>query len=122
MTHRRFIYVLPQGSDIAPVVAEARGWLDALGMADDVALHATTGIWAQSFGLDWREDMHRPAIVIGSSEVLASKALNRAFGVGSSPNRIAARGRPRRSSGSPRSRGSAARPSRRGSRSFPRPT
>jgi CRISPR-associated endonuclease/helicase Cas3 len=79
---RRFIYVLPQGSDIAPVVGEARGWLDALGVADEVALHAPMSVGAQSFGPDWRADMHRPAIVIGTSEVLVSKALNRAFGVG----------------------------------------
>src|SRR6266568_4841294 len=82
MTPRRFIYVLPQGSDVAPVVAEARGWLDALGIADEVALHVSMSVGAQSFGPDWREDPHRPAIVIGTSEVLVSKALNRAFGVG----------------------------------------
>src|SRR5260370_36629128 len=82
MTPRRVIYMLPQGSDVAPVVAEVRGWLNALGIADEVALHVSMSIGAQSFGLDWREDMHRPAIVIGTSEVLVSKALNRAFGVG----------------------------------------
>jgi CRISPR-associated endonuclease Cas3-HD len=81
-TPRRFIYVLPQGSDVAPVVAEVRGWLDELAIADQVALHVAMGSWALSAGLDWREDPHRPAIVIGTSEVLASKALNRAFGVG----------------------------------------
>jgi CRISPR-associated endonuclease Cas3-HD len=81
MTPRRFIYALPRGSDVAPVVAEARGWLDALGITDKVALHVSMSVGAQSFGLDWREDMHRPAIVIGTSEMLVSKALNRAFGV-----------------------------------------
>jgi CRISPR-associated endonuclease Cas3-HD len=81
-TPRRFIYALPQGSDVAPVVAEVRGWLDELGVAAEVALHVAMGSWALSAGLDWREDPHRPAIVIGTSEVLVSKALNRAFGVG----------------------------------------
>jgi hypothetical protein len=79
---RRFIYVLPQGSDLAPAVGEARDWLESLGLADEVGLHATNGVWAQSSGPDWRVDMHRPAIVIGTSEALLSKALNRAFGVG----------------------------------------
>lgn len=79
---RRFIYALPQGSDVAPVVAEVRGWLGELAIAGEVALHVAMGSWARSDGLDWREDPHRPAIVIGTSEVLVSKALNRAFGVG----------------------------------------
>lgn len=79
---RRFIYALPQGSDVAPLVAEVRGWLDGLGVAGEVALHVAMGSWALSAGPDWREDPHRPAIVIGTSEVLVSKALNRAFGVG----------------------------------------
>jgi CRISPR-associated endonuclease Cas3-HD len=79
---RRFIYALPQGSAVAPVVAEARGWLDELAIAGKVALHVAMGSWALSYGLDWREDPHRPAIVIGTSEVLVSKALNRAFGAG----------------------------------------
>jgi hypothetical protein len=79
--HRRFIYMLPQGSDVAPAVAQARGWLDELGVASEVALHVSTSAGERSFGLDWRMDLHRPAIVIGTSEMLVSKALNRAFGV-----------------------------------------
>jgi len=39
------------------------------------------GIWAWSSGPDWRADMHRPAIILGTSEFLVSKALNRALGV-----------------------------------------
>jgi CRISPR-associated endonuclease/helicase Cas3 len=74
--------MLPQGSDVAPVAAQARGWLDALGIADEVALHVAMNVGAQSSGRDWREDLHRPAIIIGTSEMLVSKALNRAFGVG----------------------------------------
>jgi hypothetical protein len=74
------MYALPQGSAVEPVVAEVRGWLDRLGLADEVGVHVAMGIWAASHGLDWREDMHRPAVVIGTAEVLVSKALNRAFG------------------------------------------
>jgi len=31
---------------------------------------------------DWREDMHRPAIVVGTVDSLVSKALNRGYGIG----------------------------------------
>jgi CRISPR-associated endonuclease Cas3-HD len=79
---RRFVYVLPQGSDIGPAAGEARDWLESLGLVGEVGLHATNGVWAQSSGPDWRADMHRPAIVIGTSQALVSKALNRAFGAG----------------------------------------
>ena len=82
-TPRRLMYALPQGSVVEPVVAQVRGWLDRLGLADEVGVHVATGIWAISHGPDWRADMHRPAVVIGTTEVLVSKALNRAFGVGS---------------------------------------
>jgi CRISPR-associated endonuclease/helicase Cas3 len=82
-TPRRLIYALPQGSVVEPVVAQVRGWLDRLGLADEVGVHVAMGIWAVSHGPDWRADMHRPAVVIGTTEVLVSKALNRAFGVGS---------------------------------------
>ena len=81
-TPRRLIHALPQGTVVEPAVAQVRGWLDRLGLADEVGVHVAMGIWAQSHGPDWREDMHRPAVVIGTAEVLVSKALNRAFGVG----------------------------------------
>ena len=30
----------------------------------------------------WRLDMHRPAIVVGTVDSLVSKALNRGYGIG----------------------------------------
>src|SRR5215469_1043298 len=79
---RRLVYAMPQGSVVEPVVSDVRAWLDQLGLADAVALHVAMGTWAESQGSDWREDMHRPAIIVGTSEVLVSKALMRGFGVG----------------------------------------
>jgi HD domain len=79
---RRLIYALPQGAVVEPVAAAVRGWLAQLGLADQVGLHLSMGMWAATEGPDWREDMHQPAIVIGTAEYLVSKALVRAFGVG----------------------------------------
>ena len=80
---RRLVYALPRGAVVEPVAAAVRGWLAQLGLADQVGLHLSMGTWAATEGPDWREDMHRPAIVIGTAEYLVSKALVRAFGVGS---------------------------------------
>ena len=79
-TPRRLIWALPQGSLLEPVSAEIRGWLASLELTEHVALHVVTGARAENVG-DWREDAHRPAIVVGTVDMLLSKALNRGFGV-----------------------------------------
>jgi hypothetical protein len=79
---RRLIYALPQGSVVEPVAAEVRDRLARLELGDSVGLHVTMGSYSLSAGPDWREDMHQPAIVIGTTEYLVSKALNRALGLG----------------------------------------
>jgi CRISPR-associated endonuclease/helicase Cas3 len=79
-TPRRLIWALPQGALLEPVSAEIRGWLANLELADHVALHVVTGARGENVG-DWREDAHRPAIVVGTVDMLLSKALNRGFGV-----------------------------------------
>jgi hypothetical protein len=79
---RRLIYALPQGSVVEPAAAEVRDWLARLELGDSVGLHVTMGSYSLSSGPDWREDMHQPAIVIGTAEYLASKALNRGLGLG----------------------------------------
>jgi CRISPR-associated endonuclease/helicase Cas3 len=80
-TPRRLIYVLPQRGLTEMAVANTRAWLENLGLADQVALHVPMGAQAQSRG-DWRQDMHRPAIIIGTADVLLSKALVRPYGTG----------------------------------------
>lgn len=79
-TARRLIWALPRGSLLEPAAAEIRGWLAALELTEEVALHVVAGVRAESTG-DWREDMHRPAIVVGTVDTLVSKALNRGYGV-----------------------------------------
>src|SRR6266699_1416719 len=80
-TPRRLIYALPQRSLVEQVAGEASRWLDRLGLADKVALHVVMG-GEGATQWQWRRDMHRPAIVIGTVDSLVSKALNRGYGIG----------------------------------------
>ena len=76
-TPRRLVYALPQRSLTEQVSGQAREWLANLGLADEVALYVAMGARWQTQG-EWREDLHKPAIVVGNTDVLASKALLRA--------------------------------------------
>ena len=80
-TPRRLVYALPQRSLVDQVAGECRKWLASLGLADQVALHVVMGGVKASLG-EWREDMHKPAIVVGTVDSLVSKALNRGYGIG----------------------------------------
>jgi CRISPR-associated endonuclease/helicase Cas3 len=80
-TPRRLVYALPQRSLPEQVAGEARKWLLNLGLTEQVALHVPMSGAEGSRG-NWREDMHRPAIVVGTVDSLVSKALNRGYGVG----------------------------------------
>jgi CRISPR-associated endonuclease/helicase Cas3 len=80
-TPRRLVYALPQRSLTEHVASEVARWMANLGLADLVALHVPTGVSGQS-QRQWRLDMHKPAIVIGTADTLVSKALNRGFGLG----------------------------------------
>jgi CRISPR-associated endonuclease/helicase Cas3 len=80
-TPRRLVYALPQRALVEQVARQAREWLANLGLADRVALHVVLGGRGESAG-EWREDMHEPAILIGTADSLVSKSLNRGYGVG----------------------------------------
>jgi CRISPR-associated endonuclease/helicase Cas3 len=80
-TPRRLVYALPQRSLVDQVAIETRAWLDRLGFAEKVALHVVMGGRGETQG-DWRENMHQPAIVVGTVDSLVSKALNRGYGLG----------------------------------------
>jgi CRISPR-associated endonuclease/helicase Cas3 len=80
-TPRRLVYALPQRSLVDQVAGETRKWLANLGLAEQVALHVVMGGRGETQG-EWREDMHRPAIVVGTVDSLVSKALNRGYGIG----------------------------------------
>ncbi len=80
-TPRRLIYALPQRSLVEQVAEETSKWLKQLGLTEQVALHVVMGGEGKS-QWQWRQDMHRPAIVIGTVDSLVSKALNRGYGIG----------------------------------------
>jgi CRISPR-associated endonuclease/helicase Cas3 len=85
-TPRRLVYALPQRSLVEQVAGEVAGWLerlDQVGLADNVALHVVMG-GERASQRQWRVDMHRPAIVVGTVDSLVSKALNRGYGIGRS--------------------------------------
>jgi CRISPR-associated endonuclease/helicase Cas3 len=80
-TSRRLVYALPQRAVLDEVAGLVHGWLDNLGLTDEVALHVVLGDRGSGLG-DWRENMHQPAILVGSAETLVSKALLRGHGIG----------------------------------------
>jgi len=80
-TPRRLIYALPQRSLVEQVANDAQRWLDSLDLVDEVALHVVMGGEGAS-QRQWRIDMHRSAMVIGTVDSLVSKALNRGYGIG----------------------------------------
>ena len=80
-TPRRLVYALPQRSLVEQVAGDAAKWLANLGLADQVALHVVMGGAGES-QRQWRLDMHKPAIVVGTVDSLVSKALNRGYGIG----------------------------------------
>ena len=81
VTPRRLVYALPQRAVLDEVADSVRTWLANLGLTERVALHVVLGDRGASAG-DWRENMHRPAIVVGTVDTLVSKALNRGYGLG----------------------------------------
>jgi CRISPR-associated endonuclease/helicase Cas3 len=82
-TPRRLVYALPQRSLVEQVASEAGKWLANLDLSKDVALHVVMGglADAKESQWQWRTDMHKPAIVVGTVDSLVSKALNRGYGI-----------------------------------------
>jgi CRISPR-associated endonuclease/helicase Cas3 len=78
---RRLVYALPQRSLVEQVAGEAERWLGNLGLTGQVAVHVVMGGEGKTQG-DWRQNMHQPAIVVGTVDSLVSKALNRGYGIG----------------------------------------
>jgi CRISPR-associated endonuclease/helicase Cas3 len=78
---RRLVYALPQRSLVEQVAGQVGQWLANLGLDGQVALHVVMG-GAGETQRQWRMDMHRPAIVVGTVDSLVSKALNRGYGIG----------------------------------------
>jgi CRISPR-associated endonuclease/helicase Cas3 len=79
-TPRRLIFALPQRTLVEQVAGEVGRWLANLNLGDRVALHLVMGGEGRT-QREWRLEMHRPAIVVGTIDSLVSKALNRGYGI-----------------------------------------
>ncbi|MFE9427539.1 CRISPR-associated endonuclease Cas3'' [Kitasatospora sp. NPDC006697] len=72
-TPRRLVYVLPTGALAAETAGRIAGWLGRLGLEEQVGLHVLAGAGAQEGG--WRRRPERTAILVGTQDLLLSRAL-----------------------------------------------
>lgn len=77
---RRLVYALPQRSLVEQVAGEVAKWLTRLDLAEQVQLHVVMGGEGKTQS-DWRREMYKPAIVVGTVDSLVSKALSRGYGI-----------------------------------------
>ena len=78
-TPRRLVYCLPMRVLVEQTRDRVVRWLDALGLSDEIGVHVLMG------GEDVEEwDLHpeREAILIGTQDMLLSRALNRGYAMG----------------------------------------
>ncbi|MEU8517649.1 CRISPR-associated endonuclease Cas3'' [Kitasatospora sp. NPDC048722] len=76
-TPRRLVLVLPRHSLADQTFGRISGWLERLGLTDEVGLHLLAGAAAQEGG--WRRAPERSAILVGTHDVLLSRALMRGY-------------------------------------------
>lgn len=76
-TPRRLVYVLPLHSLAEQTFVRVGEWLDRLGCAEEVGLHLLAGESARD-GV-WRRHPERVAILVGTVDMLLSRALMRGF-------------------------------------------
>ena len=77
-TPRRLVYCLPMRTLVEQTVERAGRWLEALGMSDQVALVTLMGGQPDT---EWYLDPERPTIIVGTQDMLISRALNRGYGM-----------------------------------------
>lgn len=77
-TPRRLVYCLPMRVLVEQTRDEAEKWLERLGLKEQVKVHVLMG------GEDpdeWDLDPEKPALIIGTQDMLLSRALNRGYGM-----------------------------------------
>lgn len=78
-TPRRLIYALPQRSLVDQIAGQIETWLEALGLRDVVGLHVIMG-GRSAGGKPWRGTPDAESILVGTIDMITSKALVRAYG------------------------------------------
>ena len=79
-TPRRLVYCLPMRTLVEQTVERIKGWIGNLGMADEVGAVTLMGGEPPT---QWYLHPEKPFIIVGTQDMLLSRALNR--GYGSSP-------------------------------------
>ena len=75
---RRLVYCLPMRTLVEQTRDAAQLWLDALNLSNEVGVHVLMG---GTMSNDWDEYPERDAILIGTQDMLLSRALNRGYGM-----------------------------------------
>ncbi len=78
-TPRRLVYCLPMRVLVEQTRDEVWKWLNNLGMVEKVAIHCLMG---GEDADEWDLDPEKPAFLIGTQDMLLSRALNRGYGMG----------------------------------------
>lgn len=72
------VFCLPLRVLVEQVESHVHGWLDRLGLAEEVLLHVAMGGRERPGDL-WRRHPERDAVVLGTVDMLLSRALNRGY-------------------------------------------
>ena len=78
-TPRRLVYCLPMRTLVEQTVERVEKWLSRLKMTDDVGVITLMGGEPRS---EWYLHPEKPFIVVGTQDMLLSRALNRGYGMG----------------------------------------
>ncbi|MDE2718975.1 MAG: CRISPR-associated helicase Cas3', partial [Chloroflexota bacterium] len=78
-TPRRLVYCLPMRTLVEQTVERVGCWLERLGMKDDVGVVKLMGGEPRT---QWYLHPEKPFIVVGTQDMLLSRALNRGYGMG----------------------------------------
>ena len=78
-TQRRLAYCLPMRTLVEQTAARVGDWLENLDMADDVGVVTLMGGEPRT---QWYFEPEKPFIIIGTQDMLLSRALNRGYGMG----------------------------------------
>lgn len=75
---RRLVYCLPMRTLVEQTARNAHAWLEALGLVESVGLDILMGGEERS---DWDAYPEKAAILVGTQDMLLSRALNRGYGM-----------------------------------------